>query len=122
MLCVVRWFSQQDGPSSCPCCRREAGELDNVPYLADEEETDYESDDDEEAIEIVWHRAADGTWIRHWREAAPLTWKPSHGAAPTELTDPIATIQSLWRGYTVRSDLAVAGALLALKSTTVNAK
>lgn len=126
MLCVVRWFCEQEGISSCPCCRREAGELDNVPILPGEVEEDEESEDDEdeeesddeeaEDIEIVWVRAEDGTWLRYWREAQePLSWKPGTGPAPEPLTEPIQAIQALWRGHTVRSEIAVAGALLSLK-------
>ena len=128
MLCVVRWFSQQEGPSSCPCCRREAGELDNLPMaededaedLEDEEDNDSDEDDNEddelENIEMVWVRTADGTWARYWRESvAPLTWKPTDASAPETLIEPIASIQALWRGHTVRSDMAAATALLTLK-------
>lgn len=130
MLCVVRWFSQQEGPSSCPCCRREAGQLDNLPYLeegaademtiedSDDAESDISDESDMEDIEVVWHHAADGTWVRYWREAhAPLTWKPTAPEpAPAELSAPITTIQALWRAHTVRSEMSAVGALIALKA------
>ena len=121
MLCVVRWFQGQEGPSSCPYCRHEAGELDNVPMAEDDEDDDgsdtdsYDSDDDE--IEVVWFRAADGTWIRHWRESTPQQWKPTSAEpAPEDLTLTATWIQSLWRGHTVRTDMGAATALLALKT------
>lgn len=128
MLCVVRWFSQQDGPSSCPCCRREAGQLDNLPMAedldeeAESDEEEDEDDDDMEDIEVVWHRTADGTWIRYWREAhEPLTWKPTTSEpAPAELSAPITTIQALWRAHTVRSEMSAVSALIALKTAVAS--
>lgn len=126
MLCVVRWFQSQDGPSSCPYCRHEAGQLDNVPMAEDDEgETDSDDDDDAsesseelEDIEPVWIRAADGTWVRYWRETEPVRWKPAEAAEPPEdLTLTATWIQAVWRGHTVRTE-RVADMLLALKSSS----
>lgn len=82
----------------------------------DDSDEDDNEDDELENIEMVWVCTADGTWVRYWRESvAPLTWRPTDAPAPETLVEPIAAIQALWRGHTVRSELAVAGALLALK-------
>ena len=126
MLCIVRWFQGQEGPSSCPYCRHEAGELDNVP-MAEDSEGEGEEDDDNtddgsgdgeaEDLEAVWFRAPDGTWIRHWRETvAPEQWKPTEAAdePPDGLTQTATQIQSTWRGHTIRADMAAAGMLLSL--------
>lgn len=133
MLCVVRWFQGQDGPSSCPYCRHEAGQLDNVPMAEDDEEEDEEEDSDDddtnsesseelEDIEPVWIHAADGSWVRYWREAEPTRWKPAEAAgAPEDLTLTATWIQAAWRGHTVRTE-RVADMLLALKGGAVATK
>ncbi len=89
----------------------------------DDEDEDSSSDEDEmEDIDVVWFRTADGTWIRHWRETAPQQWKPTSENLPPEgLTRTAASIQAIWRGHTVRTDMSAAGALLAL-ATSVYAK
>ena len=125
MLCVVRWFQGQEGPSSCPYCRHEAGTLDNVPMAedTDDDESNVSDESDDEDIEMVWFRAADGTWVRHWRESAPQQWKPTSAEPPPEdLTLTATWIQSLWRGHTVRTDMSAATALLALKSSEIPTK
>lgn len=92
------------------------GHLDNVPM----EDCDEESVSSIEYFDQVWHRTSDGTWVRHWREAdAPVRWDPSEsGQEPEDLVDPIIAIQAVWRGYTVRSKMAVAGTLLAIKKSS----
>ena len=124
MLCIVKWFQGQDGPSSCPYCRHEAGELENVPMAEDSEsEGESEEDDDDssngetEDLVAVWFRAADGTWIRHWREAVePQQWKPAEEAdePPEGLTQTATQIQSMWRGHSIRTDVAAAEILMSL--------
>jgi hypothetical protein len=93
--------------------------------MAEDEEDNEEDDEDDsdtesegEDIEIVWVRTENGTWVRYWREAHdPLSWKPGAAdPAPEPLTEPVQAIQALWRGHTVRSEMAVAGALLSLKN------
>lgn len=91
-FCLSKWFiSQPDDTQSCPCCRREASDLEKVPVSEDfpeESEYDSEDDDDEEDDEEnwpgrndvyvpipvetttayrltgAWTRAPNGTWIR----------------------------------------------------------
>ena len=132
MLCVVKWFQGQEGPSSCPYCRHESGTLDNVPMAEDDEDEDEdeEEDDDEEDeeedndIDVVWFRTADGTWVRHWREAAePQQWKPTSVEPPPEgLTRTATQIQTIWRGHSIRADMAAAGMLLSLKTEVLLTK
>ena len=108
LMCVVRWFQEQDGPSSCPFCRHEVGTLDNVPIYPegdDDEEgedgegegsstlsgwTDEEDEDDESdgdsvgSIRRVWTRdPVGGQWEGRWVLHRPVVtvWDPT---APTE--------------------------------------
>ena len=87
-----------------------------------DEESDSERDEDDtnENIEVVWFRSHDGTWVRHWREeVAPQRWNPDSLISedvPRELTSIATSIQSVWRGHTIRSDMSIAGILLSLQS------
>lgn len=133
LMCVVRWFQEQDGPSSCPFCRHEVGTLDNVPIYPDtddeegneEDEDDStldgwsDSDDDEEnddadsvgSIRRLWTRNPDGgQWEGRWILDRPVvsTWDPATdpAAIPEELNDVAAQIQRIWRGFRVRRPAA----------------
>lgn len=107
LMCVVRWFQEQDGPSSCPFCRHEVGTLDNVPIYPDsdneEEEGGDDSDDDDDStldgwsadddaddddddtdsvgsIRRLWTRdAATGQWEGRWILHRPTvaSWNPA---------------------------------------------
>ncbi len=118
MFCIVKWFQTQEGASSCPCCRKEAGEHDNVP-IYDEDEEDYEEDEyDSDASDVsdvfvrtVWHCRVDGTWVRTYVvEDDPLEWRPMDAdEMPASLVNWLedskysaSKIQSAWRGYRVR--------------------
>ncbi len=84
--CLATWFISQDGASSCPCCRREVSELEDVPSAAagdaeaDDDDSDYE-EDEEESIFFIFSeldaclRAHGGTGATEalWREAFPGT-------------------------------------------------
>lgn len=135
MMCVAQWFCQQEGVSSCPCCRRESGVYDDLPRAAAEEddesddvsgwsdEDDDDDDDDESlvAVEIYWLRDEAGVWKQVFRETATTRdWNPvsEPDTVPEEIDHGATALQRLWRGYLVRRQQKVAGAvegLLALK-------
>lgn len=128
LMCVVRWFQDQEGPSTCPFCRREAGHLDNVPLAEVEEEgegedsddegdSDWdgeEGDEDEEDEEIgdlrpVWTwNSQGGIWERRWvvTGGAVLIWDPldpeGEGEPPEEMVEGAVALQRIWRGWSVR--------------------
>lgn len=107
LMCVVRWFQEQEGPSSCPFCRHEVGTLDNVPIYPEGDDEDGEGsstlsgwsgeddggegDDDDESdgnsvgsIRRVWIRdPVGGQWEGRWILHRPVVtvWDPT---APTE--------------------------------------
>ena len=124
LMCVVRWFQEQDGPSSCPCCRHEVGTLDNVPIYPEDEEEDgstmsgwsvddsaaEEDDDDVDSVGSIrrlWTRDPDGgQWEGRWILDRPTVtvWDPAADPAdtPEELNDIATQIQRIWRGHRVR--------------------
>ena len=124
MMCVVRWFQDQEGPSTCPCCRREAGRLDNVPLVeegeGDEEEDDEtlsgwsgeeDGDEDEEEdvgeLRPVWTRQATGQWERTWvvTGGEVAVWDPQsedREEVPEEMEEGAVALQRIWRGWRVR--------------------
>jgi hypothetical protein len=126
MMCVVRWFQDQEGPSTCPCCRRESGQLDNVPLVeeGDDEEEDEstvdewsadEDDEDEDVGELrpVWTRQASGQWERTWvvTGGGTAVWDPTANEAeaedvPEEMEDGAIALQRIWRGHRVRRGVA----------------
>ncbi len=134
MVCVTRWFCRQEGASSCPCCRRESGEYDDVPQAEAEEESDDDesvsgwSDDDDASlvsVEEYWERKADGTWHQKFRETVTgRTWNPSASGSVDDIPPALAVgavvLQALWRGHVVRRNQVVE-ALLSLKNTVVPA-
>jgi hypothetical protein len=104
LVCVVRWFQEQEGPSSCPFCRHEVGTLDNVPiypesegddegeeeasetlsgWSDDEEEDEDDNSDDSNSvgsIRRVWTRdPAGGQWEGRWILHRPVVtvWDPT---------------------------------------------
>ena len=133
LMCVVRWFQEQDGPSSCPFCRHEVGLLDNVPIYpeGDDEDnedgegsstlsgwTDEEDNDDESdgnsvgSIRRIWTRdPVGGQWEGRWILHRPVVtvWDPTAptedevAEPPEELTEIATNIQRIWRGHRVRS-------------------
>ena len=136
MVCVARWFCRQEGASSCPCCRRESGAYDDVPRAEaeDDDESDdvsgwSDDDDDDDAslvsVEIYWHRDGMGVWKQVFRETATTRgWDPvsEPDTVPEEIEEGATALQRLWRGYRVRQQRQVMGAveaLLALKVTPV---
>jgi hypothetical protein len=125
-MCVTRWFCRQEGASSCPCCRRESGQYDDVPHAAEDEEGSEDdesvsgwSDDDGSlvSVEEYWERKAEGTWHQKFRETVTgRAWNP--GAAddiPPALAVGASMLQALWRGHVVRRNQVV-DALLSLKN------
>jgi hypothetical protein len=123
MMCVVRWFQDQEGPSTCPCCRRESGQLDNVPLVeeGDDEEDSSTLDgwsaeeDDEDVGELrpVWTRQASGQWERTWvvTGGGTAVWDPTANEAeaedvPEEMEDGAIALQRIWRGHRVRRGVA----------------
>ena len=132
-MCVVRWFQDQEGPSTCPFCRREAGRLDNVPLVEEgegsddgdedeDEDDDGEWEDDEEEDEeigdlrAVWTRNEQGGfWERTWvvTGGAVMIWDPSAVVGegeeaeepPEEMVEGAVALQRIWRGWSVRRHL-----------------
>jgi hypothetical protein len=129
LMCVVHWFQEQEGPSTCPCCRRESGRLDNVPLV--EEESDAGSgsgddddgsigswtvdeggeDDDEDVGELrpVWKwDDQHGIWERRWVVSTDrvYVWDPTNEETgreePEEMTEGAVALQRIWRGWRVR--------------------
>lgn len=127
MVCVARWFCRQEGASSCPCCRRESGAFDDVPRAdgadSDSEDNSDEDDDDSSlvSVEVYWLRDSAGVWKQMFRETETTNdWNPvdEPDDVPEEIHEGALTLQRLWRGYRVRHQQAVLGAveaLLALK-------
>jgi hypothetical protein len=127
LMCVVRWFQDQEGASTCPFCRREAGHLDNVPLIEEVEEEDdadeegdsdwdgEEGDEEEEEIgdlRAVWTRNEQGGfWERTWvvTGGAVMIWDPSATAEaeepPEEMVEGAVALQRIWRGWSVRRHL-----------------
>jgi len=58
LSCITKWFSKQDH-GSCPCCRKEVGEKEDLASFTDDEEDDtltYVSDESEEdTLDDVYH-------------------------------------------------------------------
>jgi hypothetical protein len=122
IMCIVRWFQDQEAASSCPCCRREVTPMENVPLVPEgEEEGDNEEDgdsdwmtedeeDDSDADSVgtlrrVWTRADGGQWEGHWVLHRPTVtvWVPQEDLeAPEELTEIATLLQRIWRGHRVR--------------------
>jgi hypothetical protein len=143
MMCVVRWFQDQEGASTCPCCRREAGVLDNVPLVeedgttldgwsADEEGEEDEDDEDVGDLRPVWTRQATGQWERTWvvTGGEVATWDPvgEEAEVPEEMEDGAVALQRIWRGHRVRRGVArreeaemleAAGILITIKNTPI---
>jgi hypothetical protein len=83
--CLATWFLSQDGASSCPCCRREVSELEDVPIdpadVEEGEDDDSDYEEEEETIFFIFSeldaclRAHGGTGATEalWREAFPGT-------------------------------------------------
>jgi hypothetical protein len=127
LRCVVAWFQEQECASSCPCCRREVGELDNVPLYPDdgaEDEDEEESDDESEedslldsdsededemvaGIEVAkWSRAASGRW--HLEGLRYVSWGIEDGTpVPRSLMatmkEAATKVQAIWRGHAIRA-------------------
>ncbi len=126
LMCIVRWFQDQEAASSCPCCRHEVGRLDNVPLEPETaEEGDGNSDDDDDdgewldeeddedddadsvgSLRRVWSRdPVGGQWEGQWVLHHPVLtiWDPVEDPeVPEELTDIATQIQRIWRGHRVR--------------------
>ncbi len=127
LRCVVAWFTEQECASSCPCCRRTVGELDNVPLYPDDgvdsESDDSEPDEDEDSLldsdsesededELVggietanWSRAASGRW--HLDGMRYVSWGIEDGTpVPKSLVatmkEAATKVQALWRGHQIR--------------------
>ena len=126
LRCIVAWFQEQECASSCPCCRRVVGELDNVPLYPDEGEEDEESDEDSESSEedslldsdsededelvsgietTGWSRAASGRW--HLDGMRYVSWGIEDGTpVPKSLIramkEAATKVQALWRGHHIR--------------------
>ena len=135
-VCVARWFCRQEGASSCPCCRKEAGQYEDVTRAgaaeaSDDEESDwgedaYGDEDDEAAsvisVDIYWRRDASGVWQRAFREKITTKdWDPASDPddVPEELVEGAVSFQKLWRGYLVRHRkpmLDAAAALITLQA------
>lgn len=126
-VCVARWFCRQEGASSCPCCRQEAGRHADIATAAaadsdsDSEWSDDEDEDDDDAsfvsVEFYWRRNEVGVWQRIFRETATTKdWDPAvePEAVPDEITEGAVAFQALWRGHRARLQCAVT-ALLSLK-------
>ncbi len=125
LRCIVAWFTEQETASSCPCCRREVGELDNVPlypYDTDEDESvesdvdseedsllDSDSEDEDALVEGIdaapWSRAASGRW--HLDGMRYVSWGIEDGTPVprsliTAMKEAATKVQSLWRGHQIR--------------------
>jgi len=137
MYCIVSWFETQEGASTCPCCRKEVGLLDNVPLIAEpsvsesDSDSDSEFEEEEEAgaseeivIRLTWEQLEDGTWNRVVKvDASDVTWHPSDATPmPTSLeywiekNNHAAKIQAVWRGFHFRANLTTALMLLDLSA------
>ena len=117
--CLARWFATQEGESTCPCCRRAVGHLEDLPTddecgrLEEEEkefstdgegggdEEDGESDGSEElpVREEMWHRVIevlpDGTHRARWVVID----------AAAEMLEAATIISAAWRGFATRRRL-----------------
>jgi hypothetical protein len=110
LRCAVRWFlSLQGAASTCPCCRRESGHLDDVPtaeeaggsgsdsdYSGSDSSSDSDSDhvsdsdwlaaalaDGRGTVRLSWTRQSDGTWKGVWvlENSRIRAWDPAAAAA-----------------------------------------
>jgi hypothetical protein len=143
LMCVVRWFQDQEGSSTCPCCRREAGYLDNIPtavaatdddssvgeWTVDIEYEDGDEDEEEAVGELrpIWTRdPIGGQWERTWvvTGGGVAIWDPMNPEddVPDELMEGAVALQRIWRGWTVRRQREIeetARILITLKNTEV---
>ena len=70
--CISSWFMTQEENSTCPCCRKVMGAIEDLPYtegdIEDEEDSD-DSDDDEEdedeEDEVEFNREQLDTFLRN---------------------------------------------------------
>jgi hypothetical protein len=126
LRCVVAWFQEQECASSCPCCRRVVGVLDNVPLYPEDEDEDEETDDDSESSEedslldsesenedtlvqeieaAIWSRAVSGRW--HLDGMRYVSWGIEDGTpVPKSLMsvmkEAATKVQAVWRGHQIR--------------------
>jgi hypothetical protein len=128
LRCVVAWFQEQECASSCPCCRRAVGELDNVPLYPDDEEDGEDDDDESEASddsssvdsiereieqlldaspaeEEQWVRATSGRW--HLDGMRYISWgiedrNPPPRTLVATMKGAATKVQALWRGHQIR--------------------
>jgi hypothetical protein len=129
LMCIVRWFQEQEDDSSCPFCRHTVGVYDNLPaapeeadeeddneeeeWLTDDEEDEEDEDEDDAdsvgSLRRVWTRdPVGGQWEGRWLLEHPTVtvWDPRDPEdvrePPEELTDVVTEIQRIWRGHRVR--------------------
>ena len=128
LRCIVAWFQEQECASSCPCCRRVVGILDNVPLYPDdgledsesessesssesEEDSllDSDSEDEDELVQgietALWARAASGRW--HLDGMRYVSWGIEDGTPVpksliTTMKEAATKVQALWRGHHIR--------------------
>lgn len=137
LRCAVRWFlSLQGAASTCPCCRRESGHLDDVPTAGeagDSDSGDSSSDsgsyhlpesewmaeaiaDGRGTVRLTWTRQSDGRWQGVWvlENSRIRDWNPAAAVAPAEITEGAVALQRLWRGYQGRGAASAMAAAVAL--------
>ena len=102
--CLFQWLQKPEGTASCPCCRREPGEMERVVShpIEEEDDEDEEDDYDEELDNFEEHL------LRMTAIAMGLVMPDSQiGSCATK-------IQTVWRGFSVRRQYDVAKILTSL--------
>ena len=124
LRCTVQWFSSQQGEAStCPCCRKESGHLDDLPAVGEMDESSGSGsgggwvEEEYGPTRMIWVRQITGHWEGELVLENQIThvWDPTAAVmAPTEISEGAVAMQRIWRGYQGRAKAAAMAAAVAL--------
>lgn len=102
MKCLFQWLQKPDGTATCPCCRREPGEMERL--VSPDDDDDYDEDYDEELDNFE-----EQMLLRLTSIAMEIVIPPNSqiGICATK-------IQKMWRGFSVRRHYDAAKILISL--------
>ena len=100
--CIFQWLQKPDGTASCPCCRREPGEMERIVSHPVEDEDEDEDDYDEELEDFE-------AQLRFTTIALGLVNRPN-----SNIGSYATKIQTMWRGFSIRRQYDAAKILISL--------